>query len=1525
MNISSKSILSAAVRRSALLLAAVFVPCLLARANIVGPYTTDANTLYLFHFDEAAGSSNAVNAGIKGGNAITVTNATSGNGLATPPVVTTMLGKTSYTGFGNCVSATNTVDPSLYPTIDGLVGYDGNNNGAYNADVQGGPASADAISLTNLNMGNTNVALAGNSPWTIEALVCPTVMNQNMEIVCTDDYNGNRGFQFRMNASGQLELHFLGLVPQVTMLANIPTGASDPNKFVANNWFHVALTYDGAKLRMYWTKLDPSSSACNQIGSDTAWASTNLTADITPLVIGNENRGASAENFRGLIDEVRISKVCRNPSQMMFASPAVTIVKDPASQSVDYYQPVTFSVTASSLTPMGYRWRFNGTPISGDTATNTTYTIASVDLGNAGNYDCVVTNTAGYSATCHVAQLIVGCDNFLAHRWSFNGDTNDSITGAMGTNYGAATVSGGALVLDGSAGCYMQLPSYLIKNSNYTAVTFEFWVSYGTSSDNDRVFDFGNTNWVGGVGIQPPENYLYFSPHAGANHTMGIAGGNSQSQESLSGTGNLDGQTMHVACVVDPPNHVMSIYTNGVLEVANTNITTGLDAISDQLCWIGRSLFAADSYIICSIDELRIYSGALAPGSVLQSYSQGPNVPLNAGPVTILVQPANTTGAVGFPVSITAVLIGRQPITCQWYENGSPIFGATNATYTLTPIVSQNGHTFQILATNTISGTNYSVASSIATLTVRVPLSLTWAGTGGNWDITSLNWTTNANVSQTAYTEADHATFDNLGASQPTVNLTQALHPSSVTVSGTTSYTLSGVGSIAGFASLTKSGASTLVIDTTNSYSGATTVSGGTLQIGDGTFTGRIGSGPVTNNAAIVVSPGTSGSVVLTNSITGSGSLTVNGSSSGTVTLSASNSYAGGTTVSAGSLRPRNPAALGNGSTTVSGTSAQLFVDVNVDLNPQPLTLNGSGITSDGALRKGGAGATSFGGTVTLGSDTTIGVDGGATLNLTNASGINGASANANLTLAGSGAGNVPGPLSLGSGNLTVGGGTWTVAPSNSYSGVTTINGGALFITGPLSLSQPPVSFNASQVTLNGGTLGTATNITLNDGKIGIMLTANSTIAVNNTNATLTISNNISGNASLTLTKTGPGKLVLNGANDFAGTLNVDSSSTTTNDGTTVIANNAAIANLLVVPGTPFIYIRNNNNGSSTLALDGTLGSITVAPDISLAGRLSTVPAIENLAGNNTISGNFTLSVGGTYILQSDSGTLTLTQPWPYAPPGGVTSSRNLTLTGAGIITMAGVIQDGSLNGTNVPVNILKSGSGTLNLPLANTYSGTTIVSNGVLSLAGTIGTNTATVAGGLLVGTGTITGPVTVLSAGAIEAGTTNTIGTLNLGSTLALSGNTVVKINKSAGTNDLFTGQTSVTYGGTLTVTNLAGTLTTSDTFTLFSPGASASNFASIIGSPGPGLAYSFANGVLSVVGVNTNSPKIQFGVSGNTLMLSWPTNLNWILQSQTNSLSVGLSTNWADVVGSASVTNMNFTINPTNPTVFYRMRLP
>jgi hypothetical protein len=64
----------------------------------------------------------------------------------------------------------------------------------------------------------------------------------------------------------------------------------------------------------------------------------------------------------------------------------------------------------------------------------------------------------------------------------------------------------------------------------------------------------------------------------------------------------------------------------------------------------------------------------------------------------------------------------------------------------------------------------------------------------------------------------------------------------------------------------------------------------------------------------------------------------------------------------------------------------------------------------------------------------------------------------------------------------------------------------------------------------------------------------------------------------------------------------------------------------------------------------------------------------------------------------------------------------------------------------------------------------------------------------------------------------------------------------------------------------------------------------------------------------------------VSGGKLTINWPANYQgWILQQQTNTLNVGLSTNWVDVAGSANVTSTNLPINPANPVIFYRLRYP
>jgi hypothetical protein len=94
--------------------------------------------------------------------------------------------------------------------------------------------------------------------------------------------------------------------------------------------------------------------------------------------------------------------------------------------------------------------------------------------------------------------------------------------------------------------------------------------------------------------------------------------------------------------------------------------------------------------------------------------------------------------------------------------------------------------------------------------------------------------------------------------------------------------------------------------------------------------------------------------------------------------------------------------------------------------------------------------------------------------------------------------------------------------------------------------------------------------------------------------------------------------------------------------------------------------------------------------------------------------------------------------------------------------------------------------------------------------------------------------------------------------------------------------------------------------------------------------GAPYLFGTGSLQVgVPIANNPANITYSVSGSTLSLSWPEDhLGWILQAQTNSLSVGLvpaAGAWFDVPGSSSSTNAIITINRLNPTVFYRLRHP
>lgn len=121
------------------------------------------------------------------------------------------------------------------------------------------------------------------------------------------------------------------------------------------------------------------------------------------------------------------------------AEPPV-ITSQPQSQTVTVGSNVTFSVTATGTAPLSYQWRFNGANITG--ATSASYSIASAQLSDAGNYSVVVANVAG-SATSATATLTVNVNaTFSGRAFALNanilGVTNTwSDTGELPSSGGA--------------------------------------------------------------------------------------------------------------------------------------------------------------------------------------------------------------------------------------------------------------------------------------------------------------------------------------------------------------------------------------------------------------------------------------------------------------------------------------------------------------------------------------------------------------------------------------------------------------------------------------------------------------------------------------------------------------------------------------------------------------------------------------------------------------------------------------------------------------------------------------------------------------------------------------------------------------------------------------------------------------------------------------------------------------------------------------------------------------------------------
>jgi autotransporter-associated beta strand protein/T5SS/PEP-CTERM-associated repeat protein len=434
---------------------------------------------------------------------------------------------------------------------------------------------------------------------------------------------------------------------------------------------------------------------------------------------------------------------------------------------------------------------------------------------------------------------------------------------------------------------------------------------------------------------------------------------------------------------------------------------------------------------------------------------------------------------------------------------------------------------------------------------------------------------------------------------------------------------------------LTKSGAGTLTLTASNGYTGGTTISSGTLQVGNGGTTGSI-DGNVVNNAMLTFNR--SDALTYSGEISGSGGLRKLGST--TLTLSGSNGYTGVTNIATGFLVLNNTNALagtGTISFTGGGTlrysasntvdySAKILsngIQIKIDTNGQNVTFaSGLAASNTGGLRKSGGGTLTLSASNGYTGDTVVS-GGTLALNNTNALAGSGTIAFGGGTLQYSASNtvdysakilnafnsaisidtnsqNVTFASGLGSSNtggLTKTGlGTLTLTASNGYTGTTLVNGGVLALGNANALAR------TGTLSFGGGSLQySASNTVDYSSKI---LSSGSAISIDTNGQNVTFATGLAASNTGGLTKLGNGTLTLSGSSSYTG-------ATAVNGGKLLV--NGQLGNTAVAV-----------NASGLLSGSGTiLGGVTVASSGTLSPGNSpgvlTVGSLSLLAGSHTL------------------------------------------------------------------------------------------------------------------------------------------------------------------------------------------------------------------------------------------------------------------------------------------------------------------
>lgn len=513
----------------------------------------------------------------------------------------------------------------------------------------------------------------------------------------------------------------------------------------------------------------------------------------------------------------------------------------------------------------------------------------------------------------------------------------------------------------------------------------------------------------------------------------------------------------------------------------------------------------------------------------------------------------------------------------------------------------------------------------------------------------------------------------------------------------------------AGVVELTLIGSGSTILTGTNTYTGDTLLSSGTLQIGDGGTTGSLSPmGSLTNNGELIfnrsdtLTQGTD----FANAISGTGGVTQAGS--GTLILASGNTFTGKTVVNAGTLSIDSQSALGSNpesfssdQLTLDGGTLQTTATFSLDDSNRGITIGASGGTFDVALNT----------TTSIGASNII-----------------------------SGTGDL---TKLGEGRLTING-------DNTYDGVTYITEGIIQINSNNGLGSTvgeTVIYSTGSVTTAGGPLGGQ-----------LMLNGDITIAENITvEGTGDGPNYQKAIVSNSGTNTIDGVITLTGTRTFrigaySGVLNIGLIQRSTSSGGSIVLDpsigavlnvNQAIDNnggaLTIHAGGLVVLNASNNDIGDARTQNRSLLKVGATDALSTTRYVQ----IGNSNGNtSTGSGNDI----GTLILGGVDQTINGLNAYANGGSNSTTTDNRLITNDTAATTSTLTIGNNNGNGSFDGViedglgimAITKTGSGTQTFTgtVANTYTGATLVNGGTLVLAKDVGITA--IEGDLTIGDGT-------------------------------------------------------------------------------------------------------------------------------------------------------------------------------------------